>query len=340
MSATVIAGVVRDYAWGRVDAMQPWTGHASGGPEAELWFGTHEAAPSPVIAAFGGTAPVEAPLLVKLLAAAKPLSIQVHPQRDAIEWMRANDCAHLLVDDHLKAELLIAVERFEILVGLRNRSSAEPVITALGETFRAALDSMDIGDVRGAIRYLLECEQQPQIDAALGVLPEDERAVMERVVAAFPGDRGIPVAFLMQPWILEPGDAAFVDVGTIHAYVHGFGLEVMTSCDNVLRLGLTPKPLAVDAALRSLAVDSRPEILRGPRDSYAASASPFTVDRFECPHSIAPHSTVIASEGSIHLSGPDVEWTMAHGQAAIIESDGWTARPERSAFVATSRRSL
>ena len=37
----IVRGAVKDYDWGVVDGLQPWTGQASGGPQAELWFGVH-----------------------------------------------------------------------------------------------------------------------------------------------------------------------------------------------------------------------------------------------------------------------------------------------------------
>ena len=56
------------------------------------------------------------------------------------------------------------------------------------------------------------------------------------------------MAVLMGQRVLSEGDAVYVPAGVVHAYVSGTGVEVMTASDNVLRLGLTPKTIAVDEA--------------------------------------------------------------------------------------------
>ena len=107
----VLEGALQGYAWGRTDGLRTWTGAATGGPEAELWFGTHPAAPSRTLQSIPDGAPAgSAPLLVKILAAGRPLSIQVHPSRAAIDAIRGIGRGDLLVDEGEKAELLVAVE--------------------------------------------------------------------------------------------------------------------------------------------------------------------------------------------------------------------------------------
>ena len=50
MSVLVLENPVRDYAWGRRDGIAALVGsEATGGPEAELWVGTHPGAPSLVV---------------------------------------------------------------------------------------------------------------------------------------------------------------------------------------------------------------------------------------------------------------------------------------------------
>ena len=94
---------IMPYAWGSLTAIAEMTGRPapSSGPEAELWMGAHPVAPSQllrgeaapqslvdviahapttelgseVVAAFGA----RLPFLLKVLAAAQPLSLQAHP---------------------------------------------------------------------------------------------------------------------------------------------------------------------------------------------------------------------------------------------------------------------
>src|SRR5690606_22384783 len=75
----------RDYAWGSTSLLADLEGRApSGAPEAEVWFGDHSGDPADVSG--GGTLDAvtggSLPYLLKLLAAADPLSIQVHPTRE------------------------------------------------------------------------------------------------------------------------------------------------------------------------------------------------------------------------------------------------------------------
>ena len=46
----------------------------------------------------------------------------------------------------------------------------------------------------------------------------------------------------------------YLPAGNVHAYLHGLGVEVMASSDNVLRGGLTPKFVDVPELLRTVRV--------------------------------------------------------------------------------------
>ena len=45
----IVRGAIKDYDWGVVDGLEPWSGQATGAPQAELWFGVHPGGPSPLI---------------------------------------------------------------------------------------------------------------------------------------------------------------------------------------------------------------------------------------------------------------------------------------------------
>src|SRR5581483_12063412 len=99
-----IEGVLRRYDWGSPTAIPQLLGvEPDGRPAAELWFGAHPDDPSPAAgttlervidadpAAALGPAVVERfgprlPFLLKILAAERALSIQVHP---SLEQARA-----------------------------------------------------------------------------------------------------------------------------------------------------------------------------------------------------------------------------------------------------------
>jgi mannose-6-phosphate isomerase len=155
---------IQPYPWGTVDAIADLQGRPvpAPSPEAELWMGAHPSAPSAlnrlpaspvtldaVIAAdpdaelgpecaarFGG----RLPFLLKVLSAAKALSIQVHPSRAQAETgfaaenargLAPGDPARNYVDDWPKPELLYALTPFEVAAGLRPPSDAAALLRAL-----------------------------------------------------------------------------------------------------------------------------------------------------------------------------------------------------------------
>ncbi|MBO0804687.1 MAG: mannose-6-phosphate isomerase, class I [Nocardiopsaceae bacterium] len=155
--------MVQPYAWGSRTAIAELQGrHAPApGPEAELWMGAHPSAPSGVERAGGRTTldaviaadPVgelgeqcastfggRLPFLLKVLAAEKSLSIQVHPSREQAEagfaeenerGLAPGSAGRNYVDDWPKPEILCALTRFEVLAGMRDGADAAALLSAL-----------------------------------------------------------------------------------------------------------------------------------------------------------------------------------------------------------------
>ncbi|MDA9912905.1 mannose-6-phosphate isomerase, class I [Candidatus Nanopelagicales bacterium] len=336
--AWVIRGVRRDYDWGMHNGLATWTGISSDGPEAELWFGAHPSAPSPLVGASNEPANLDqllaaeqVPLLTKFLAAASPLSIQVHPEAALAAVMHASDAGDgLLPDAAEKVEMLIALERFVVMVGWREPKQAAALLAAVGAA-PETVDRIAHGDVKSAIADLLgprpvragadqwirACEE-----VGLGPLAVE---VMTAATAKFGEDPGIPVAALLKAEELQKGDAVYLPAGVPHAYVHGRGVEVMTSSDNVLRLGLTSKQVAVDAALTALRLDQNETIVRSPEDGrYAVPGAPFNVKFFtDTSHTAISGRFRLALPVSGGISvkiGPDQTGRLAAepGQAIVI----------------------
>ena len=337
MSAVVVTGLLKDYDWGIPRGLSAWHSAASSGPEAELWFGTHPSGRSPIKHQFGSE-PVTSEVLVKLLAAHSPLSIQVHPGLDAMKWMHEHGQGHLLSDDQIKSELLIAIESFDVLVGLRQMESAKSILSAMGPEHHSAGAYLDEQDWHGLFAWLLTQAPPADCSAALDALTNpDERRIMQRVLVKYPDDRGLAVAFLMQPYALVPGQAMFTDVGTIHSYVGGTGLEVMISSDNVLRLGLTQKNVAVGAALVALDPQGAGRFLVASADGwYRHEHMGFAVQRISGTVQLPSRSTLLCLAGEVILDGPLGTATLSQGQAALIGSQaGWKATTEAVAWLAT-----
>jgi len=98
-----ITNTPRDYAWGSTTAIPELLGTVpSGGPEAELWLGAHPGSPARLVGRDGTLADVvhgRLPFLLKVLAAASPLSLQAHPSTaQAQAGFAAENAAGIPVD--------------------------------------------------------------------------------------------------------------------------------------------------------------------------------------------------------------------------------------------------
>src|SRR5690606_20157682 len=157
-----LAPVVRAYSLGSRTAIPALLGQEPDrDPLAELWFGAHHAALSPLVgrpvtpdlaaamvvdrvgrlgeASLAAHGP-HLPFLLKLLAAARALSVQVHPTRErARAGHDREDAAGIPVDaphrtfkdrNH-KPELLYALGPFEALCGFREPACTADLLDAL-----------------------------------------------------------------------------------------------------------------------------------------------------------------------------------------------------------------
>jgi mannose-6-phosphate isomerase len=277
-----LQNTIRDYAWGSPTAIPELIGMAPDGtPQAELWIGAHESAPS--VLPSGETLydlvmsrPTEVlgpetaaqfegrfPFLAKILAAEQPLSIQAHPSREqAIDGYARDEAAGIprdagdrnYKDAWPKPEILIALGEFDALVGFRPLAESVALLEELGvlPELVALLRDGKLADAftefmstdRDAIRPLV---------AALGeacLSYRGDRFAVEvetlaRLCEDFPDDPGVLAALLLNRVRLERFEAVYLPAGNVHAYLQGTGFEVMANSDNVLRGGLTRKHVDV-----------------------------------------------------------------------------------------------
>ena len=140
----------RPYAWGSVTALARLQGRdISGEPEAELWLGDHSRSPATVGDGSGRTLDVwladagaePLPYLLKVLAAAAPLSLQVHPsaEQGAAGFARENALGLALDapernyrDPCHKPEVIVALsDEFRALCGFRPLDVTRRLLRAL-----------------------------------------------------------------------------------------------------------------------------------------------------------------------------------------------------------------
>jgi mannose-6-phosphate isomerase len=277
---------IQEYAWGSRTFIHELLGKASPGrkPLAEMWMGVHRNGPSLVscdrhwmpLAEFIDKDPKKAlgswvarsfsnklPFLFKVLAAAKPLSIQAHPNRiQALEGFRREEVRGIDLnapernykDHNHKPEIFCALSPVFMLKGFRKR-----------EECHALIERFDTPHLSAPLRRLLEKDKgealKPFFSALLGLSKEKQvRAVLEVVKfikshalgdltftwvinlsRAFPDDVMTLSPLFLNLIRLEPGEAIQISPGTLHVYLQGAGVELMANSDNVLRAGLTNK---------------------------------------------------------------------------------------------------
>lgn len=262
-----ITNAPRDYAWGSTTAIAALQGRApTDTPEAEIWLGDHPG--SPATDQHGATlSDLEQdrlPYLVKILAAAAPLSIQAHPTkaqaaagfaRETDAGIPADDPHRNYKDANHKPEIIVALsETFTALAGLRDLEASRLLIAALGPAaapLTRRLDGIDEPAVlRDALEWLLAGDA-PIADLISSIQDGDvpdfaaELTALREIATRYPDDPGVVVALLMNLVVLRRGEALVAPAGTLHAYLDGLGIEVMAASDNVLRGGLTPKHIDV-----------------------------------------------------------------------------------------------
>lgn len=307
----IVAGSLKDYDWGVIDGLAPWVG-PTGSPQAEVWFGTHASGPTTVIAGPDSGRRLDeldehrGMPLVKVLAASRPLSIQVHPDAATAQAGRQR-AAELFADGEEKSEMLVALTPFDVYAGWRDMNEAADALAEAGGA-SDVVEMVRSGNVLAAIpRLLASGAPADLVEAARRAGCADARA-LSRMVEEFPADPGLSVVALLQHDTLQPGEAIAVPAGIVHSYVGGLGVEVMTTSDNVLRLGLTSKPIAVDEALAAVRLDRDCVRIQGSiGEVLAPPGMPFDLALVDGPCDLAAgrHRVVLAWEGDVAITAGD-----------------------------------
>ena len=355
------------YAWGDPSFIGSVYGHAVTGPLAEAWLGAHPALPCAArplhpggtlettaldafIAASGPSVLGQAvherfgelPFLVKILAAARPLSVQVHPHRAQAEagFRRENAAGVPLTaarrnykDPNPKPELLVALTPFSALVGFRAPAAIADVLADAPElaallppwqpkrpdsdpdavaTLVAAYFALGEQERAGALtRWLdrLAARKPPTGSHAAWVLACHELfGTTSSDGAPNRPDPGVFLVALLNLVTLTPGDGVFLPAGVPHAYLRGAGVEVMAASDNVLRAGLTPKNIDVAELLAVVDFRSRlPEVLSAAPGADGAARYRTTAEEFEVRrYDLGPAEATREARKSWRARGPEV----------------------------------
>ena len=326
-----IRGFPQHYPWGDDTAIPSILGvPADGRPWAEWWLGTHPEGP----AHFANGSPLaqesgELPYLLKLLAAARPLSLQTHPDaqqatagfnREQRQGIALDDPKRLYRDPHAKPELLCALTPFDALCGFRSITETVSLLRELG--LKELATTLRGHGMQETVTQLY----RGQIDS-YAVIAECQRhrygpaELVTRLAAQYPNDPSVVVTLLLNRVLLQPGQALLLGPGDVHAYLSGLGVEVMGASDNVIRGGLTNKPVDVEELLRILRFEALDDPVLSPVEGpagqwrYPTPDAPFELWRFEVADAMAHTATgrelLLCTDGD---SG-----ALHRGEAAYLE---------------------
>ncbi len=269
-----LKGAVQHYAWGDRFALPEMLEiTADGRPWAEIWYGTHPRGPAHIDESVHLPAPTylsdeigDLPFIVKLLAAAQPLSLQTHPSasqaargfaREEAAGISLDAKQRMYVDDRAKPEMVIALDSFEALCGIASRDVALQQCNDAGATALAAMVAQH--GVAQAVRAVLSGDHStgsPTVSAELARVDTPSPA-MTQLMDHYDDPRAV-VALLMNHLRLAPGDALYLDAGTVHAYLYGTALEVQGSSDNVMRAAFTDKHVDLNEFFAVARLDAAP----------------------------------------------------------------------------------
>jgi mannose-6-phosphate isomerase len=339
----ILKNTIQEYAWGSHTAIPDLLGASSPStnPQAELWMGVHPKAASKVLVDGGwralpavlesssleilGREVADAtgntlPFLFKVLAAAKPLSIQAHPDlHQAREGFERENRLGIPLDapnrnyrdaNH-KPEIICALTLFWALNGFRTPTAILSLLgefnsPGLSEPTRAMQRSPDAAGLERFFRTIMTMEKSRQSAAVkdavayarnyAGSDPAFEWVL--KLNAEYPEDVGVLSPLLLNLVELHPGQAMFLTAGRLHAYLNGVGIELMANSDNVLRGGLTPKHMDVPELLKVLNFHHQDVSVLEPRERllcervYKSDAREFELAVI----SVSPGSSYVSAE--------------------------------------------
>jgi len=330
-----LKGVTQHYSWGDRYALPTLLDiTADGRPWAEIWYGTHPRGQAQVDDSVHLPAPTflvdevgDLPFIVKLLAAARPLSLQTHPSTEqAVAGFGreeaagvAHDAKHrVYADDRAKPEMIVAISTFEALCGFVTDEAAIAACEAAGA--RDVAERVRRDGVAGAARAILRGEKFSA--------PQKPSDAMRQLNEHHDDPRSL-IALLMHHVRLQPGEAIYQDAGNVHTYLYGMAVEVQGSSDNVVRAAFTDKYIDLPEffAVASFGPTTDPRVLptrvSDVTSKYDCTA-PFQVMRHEINGSFAltanrTHTLMVCVSGCAGSLTAGAAAYVARGESVVLE---------------------
>ncbi|MCK7012833.1 mannose-6-phosphate isomerase [Enterobacter roggenkampii] len=365
---------VQNYAWGSKTALTDLYGIANPNnlPMAELWMGAHPKSSSKIEDASGQARSLrdvidadksallgdkvaqrfgELPFLFKVLCADQPLSIQVHPNKQASEIGFAKENAAGIPldapernykDPNHKPELVFALTPFLAMNAFREFSEIISLLQPVAGANNAIahfLENPNADALSQLFASLLNMQGEEKshalavLKAALESQQGEPWETIRLIAQFYPDDSGLFSPLLLNVVKLNPGEAMFLFAETPHAYLQGVALEVMANSDNVLRAGLTPKYIDIPELVANVKFVAKPaaELLTQPVKNGAELDFPIPVEDFAFSlHDLSQTETTIAQESAALLFCVEGEATLHKGEQHLV------LKPGESAFVAAN----
>ena len=360
MSCSRLRPFAQNYDWGKlghdsavarlVEAGNHGVVIDSAKPYAELWMGDHPNGPCFV---HDGNAEIPIwhylksrdskpmPFLFKVLSVGKALSIQSHPDAVLAKQLHAK-FPHIYKDPNPKPELAIALTKFKALFGFRPVGEIAafmkqyPALAELvGPSAVAALNASEPGAIKKAYSALMTASPEKIAATVSAVCQSEANELACELNKQYPGgDVGVLSVFFLNVVDLAPGECLFMGPNVPHAYLSGDIIECMTSSDNVIRGGLTPKFKDIPTLLSSLdftSTDRHTRLAPTGGSRWAPPGVPFAVTKYdlndkvvELEQSSAP-SIILVTRGAGHIDNLAVH----EGSVVLIDANDKTTVTSR-----------
>ncbi|MBD2799340.1 mannose-6-phosphate isomerase [Xenorhabdus sp. M] len=370
---------IQHYDWGSKTALTDIYGiqNPDNQPMAELWMGAHPKCSSLIADPHTGEsmtlneliakAPEQylgkkvahqfqrLPFLFKVLCAAQPLSIQVHPDKASAEigFTKENEAGIPLdssqrnyKDNNHKPELVYALTPFRAMNSFRPLTEIAQLLNYVADAhpdISVFLRQPDEKHLSFLFAGLLNMQGEQKRSAIATLKSELNRRqgepwdTIRKMAVFYPDDNGLFSPLLLNIVELEPGQAMFLYARTPHAYLEGVALEVMANSDNVLRAGLTSKHIDVPELMANLdfipkAADT---LLTTPKREKSALNYPVPVNDFT-------FSVYTLLEQSVTFENDSASILFCFDGQAVINSDEQqlVLHSGESIFLSATERSI
>jgi mannose-6-phosphate isomerase len=215
---------------------------------------------------------------------------------------------------------------------------------------------MNLLGMPGELREQLTTYVSTEIQSP-GEIDKTIWSLVRRLAKLYPGDPGILAPLYLNLIHLEPGQAIYLPEGILHAYIDGFGVELMANSDNVLRCGLTSKHVDLNELMNVLYFHPfMPDLLTNRSETVpetASTAVPADPGFFSYPSPCKEFSLSVIRElrGPFPLQGPAI--IVVTAGRLTVKSQGadtgagsagpdtlWELGPGESAFIPPSPEPL